>query len=342
MYSQAFHAYGASSIPIPISSFKPAWKDNQDNKDVADLIKTCDINFFTDGDQTRTTALLYNEDGSDSLALQALRQNLNNGSVVAGSSAGNMMQSSPMITGGNSMGSLSDGKTSGMVTTARGIGLLQPDKLILDSHFSERGRLGRLLVALDKTDIGIGVGVDETTALVVNIDDDGNSIGNWRVIGDNYVTIARLDSDATDSQNADVSILSSGDEYNPNTNNIIPAPYKHIIKESTPPYYRDYDYWAGAVFSIDSEIPYMLSRLVDSTASQIRGTSLIENAMNNGLFSNRYAADGVEIRFSKTDKTEGFYGKPSTIDSDIENARWYTANHLSFNYRPITISIGPR
>ena len=204
-----------------------------------------------------------------------------------------------------------------MVTTARGIGLLQPDKLILDSHFSERGRLGRLLVALEKTDIDVGVGVDETTALVVNVDDDGNSIGNWRVIGDNYVTIARLDSDATDIQNADVSILSSGDEYNPNTNNIIPAPYKHIIKESTPPYYRDYDYWAGAVFSIDSEIPYMLSRLVDSTANQIRGTSLIENAMNNGLFSDKYTADGVEIKFSKTDKTEVFYGKPSTIDSDI-------------------------
>ncbi len=99
VYSQAFHAYGASSIPIPISSFKPAWKDNQDDKGVADLIRTCDINFFTGGDQTRTTDLLYNKDGSDSLALQALRQNLNNGSVVAGSSAGNMMQSTPMITG---------------------------------------------------------------------------------------------------------------------------------------------------------------------------------------------------------------------------------------------------
>ena len=340
IYSKAFNLYGANSVEIPISSLKPKWKGNQNKLKVVKLIKKCDINFFTGGDQSRTPSLLYNKDGSDSLALNALRYSLNEGAVVAGSSAGDMIQSSPMITGGDSVTSLANGgKPKGMVTTSKGIGFLEPEKIILDSHFSQRGRLGRLLVALKDTNINTGVGIDEATAVIANIDSKGNSIGNWDIIGDNYVTIAKLSGDLKTIQNADISILASGDKYDPNTGQIIPAPYKSKIGTSTQPYYSDDDYWSDGVFAIDSEIPYMLSRLVDSTANDIRGTSLVENTFQKGTFADKYNAKGVEIKFSKTALTEGYYGKPKKINPDIENAHWYTATHLKFNYRPVTISV---
>ncbi len=68
-----------------------------------------------------------------------------------------------------------------MVTLAPGLGLLK--KVIVDQHFRQRDRLGRLLAALAFNPFGVGVGLDENTAALIGPDDV------LRVLGSGAITI---------------------------------------------------------------------------------------------------------------------------------------------------------
>ena len=96
---------------------------------------------------------------------------------VAGTSAGAAMMSQHMIAGGPS-GAFprEDG-----VNLAPGIGLT--NTAIIDQHFNQRNRLGRLLTALSYNPFLIGVGIDEDTAFLI----DGEGCGE--VVGSGAVTI---------------------------------------------------------------------------------------------------------------------------------------------------------
>jgi cyanophycinase len=68
-----------------------------------------------------------------------------------------------------------------MVQMALGLGLTE--NLIIDQHFSQRRRLGRLMTAVALNPGLTGVGIDENTALEIHPD------GAWQVIGAGGVTI---------------------------------------------------------------------------------------------------------------------------------------------------------
>jgi len=101
---------------------------------------------------------------------KAIRQVLERGGVVGGTSAGAAVMSQVMILEGS----------DGQVVTSRGFGLLE--SAVVDQHFSQRGRHARLLRALEEHPGLLGLGVDEDTALVVQ----GNHL---RVLGDSRVTL---------------------------------------------------------------------------------------------------------------------------------------------------------
>jgi len=84
---------------------------------------------------------------------------------VAGTSAGAAFMPEHMIAGGY------EGSTPSpdMVTLAPGLGLT--NRLIIDQHFRERERLGRLLTALAFNPFAIGIGLDEDTAAFIGPDD---------------------------------------------------------------------------------------------------------------------------------------------------------------------------
>jgi cyanophycinase len=128
--------------------------------------------FMTGGDQNKIVGILRG-----TAALSAIQTAYANGATVGGTSAGASAMSDPMI-GGGLVGSLA---RSGMVKLQGGLGLTTT--LLVDQHFHQRNRLGRLLTAVMSYPNMLGVGVDEDTAALVTDD------GKLSVIGRGTVTI---------------------------------------------------------------------------------------------------------------------------------------------------------
>lgn len=126
--------------------------------------------FFTGGDQLRLTSIL-----GGSAIDKAIRSCYQQGGVIAGTSAGASVMSHTMIVGGDS----SDTPKKSAITLAEGMGLL--DKVIIDQHFAQRGRINRLLAVIAQNPNVIGVGIDEDTALIVENDGRGQVIGSQTV-----------------------------------------------------------------------------------------------------------------------------------------------------------------
>ncbi len=135
--------------------------------------------WFTGGDQSRIVRALKRPDGSDTPALAAMRARLKAGAAIGGTSAGAAIMSDPMIASGDArqalkipprtMGVGESGADAEGLVLAPGLGFLPG--ILADQHFGERGRQGRLLVALAQLPprARIGIGVDEDTALVVDL-----------------------------------------------------------------------------------------------------------------------------------------------------------------------------
>ena len=115
--------------------------------------------FFTGGSQLRISTIL----GGTPVAKAVRRMNAR-GVAVGGTSAGAAVLSEHMIASGD------EGATPkiGMTTLAPGFGLT--NRVIIDQHFRQRDRLGRLLTALAYNPFAVGVGLDEDTAAFINPD----------------------------------------------------------------------------------------------------------------------------------------------------------------------------
>jgi cyanophycinase len=117
--------------------------------------------FFTGGNQLRLTTLI----GGTPIA-KAVRALNARGVPVAGTSAGAAFISEHMIAFGD------EGSTpiAGSVRLAPGLGLT--NRFIIDQHFRQRDRLGRLLTALAYNPFAVGLGLDEDTAAFIDPDNN--------------------------------------------------------------------------------------------------------------------------------------------------------------------------
>jgi cyanophycinase len=146
-------------------------EDCQTGNDV-DYIEKCDGVFMTGGNQLRLSTTL----GGTRVA-QLIRRRNAEGMHVAGTSAGAAFMPEHMIAGGI------EGSTPSpdMVTMAPGLGLT--NAFIIDQHFRQRDRLGRLLTALAYNPFAIGIGLDEDTAAFIQPGD------HLEVVGSGGITI---------------------------------------------------------------------------------------------------------------------------------------------------------
>ena len=163
--------------------------------------------FFTGGDQLRIASQI-----GDTMVEAAIRTVWEDGGVIAGTSAGASVMSDVMLIGGPS----SESHRIGALHMSAGLGLIS--NVVVDQHFAERGRIGRLLGAVSLNPRILGIGIDENTACII----DGSEM---RIIGAGAVYVA----DAADVSHSNLAeaepnsvlsvfdmklhVLSSGDRF---------------------------------------------------------------------------------------------------------------------------------
>jgi cyanophycinase len=135
---------------------------------------------------------------------EAIRSAHQSGTVIAGTSAGASIQSSHMVAFGRG------GATAKqrMTQVAAGLGLVRD--CVIDQHFDQRNRYGRLLMIVAQSPQLLGIGVDEDTCALVTTADDGSQ--RLEVLGRGSVTILDPSHIVTDAHEAPRSrpLLASG------------------------------------------------------------------------------------------------------------------------------------
>jgi cyanophycinase len=134
--------------------------------------------FITGGDQARLVALL-----GGTRVTECIRERNADGAIVAGTSAGASILPAHTMSGDTWVGGPANNAAArkGMVEVVASFGLME--EVIVDQHFSQRGRIGRLLVAMAANPGLIGFGLDEDTAMLIDRD------GILETLGSNMVTI---------------------------------------------------------------------------------------------------------------------------------------------------------
>ena len=127
--------------------------------------------FFTGGNQARITSIL-----KDTEIDRLLHKRLSEGIVIGGTSAGAAMMPDVMIVEGDS----ETNPRLEIVEMEPGMAFLPG--VVIDQHFLQRGRIGRLLSAVSQQPVVLGFGIDENTAIVVNNN-------QFEVIGEGVVTV---------------------------------------------------------------------------------------------------------------------------------------------------------
>ncbi|WP_438854513.1 cyanophycinase [Agromyces sp. M3QZ16-3] len=206
-YSDLFQQYGAETYAVPVDGaddypgdeYRP---DRADDPAVVAEIDTATGVFFGGGDQMRYVRTLLDCEPApdeavttcaDTPVLTALRRAADRG-VVAGVSAGlTIQQGSDMVTGGESYEAWRDGATPGYLDDPAelayvpygGFGFVEGVQI--DSHFATWGRQGRAVKLGLETGHDLVLGVDETTAVVLD-----RSTGVGRVIGEHGASLLDL------------------------------------------------------------------------------------------------------------------------------------------------------
>jgi cyanophycinase len=128
--------------------------------------------FFTGGDQLKITSQL-----GDTPIYNRVREIFDAGGLIAGTSAGASVMTETMMVAGDGDHSHRIGS---MLKLAPGFGLLPG--VIVDQHFAERGRIGRLLGAIAQNPRMLGIGLDEDAAILVRR-------GRFKVVGSGAVYV---------------------------------------------------------------------------------------------------------------------------------------------------------
>lgn len=134
------------------------------------VLNAADGVFMTGGKQMRLSTTL----GGTPVA-KVLRRLNADGRPVAGTSAGAAIIPEHMIASGD------EGATphEGMVTLAPGLGFT--NKVMVDQHFRQRDRIGRLITALAYNPFAVGLGIDEDTAAIIHGDNMIEVVGSGAV-----------------------------------------------------------------------------------------------------------------------------------------------------------------
>lgn len=204
-YKKAFEYLGAKNVNILEITNR-----EQANSDAAVArANAADVVMFTGGDQLRLTSILGGTRFHDTILLKYQEQDF----IYAGTSAGAAAASENMIYQGTSHEALLKGE----IKTTQGLGFIE--NVIIDTHFVQRGRIGRLFQAVVNNPRTLGIGLGEDTGLFIH-GDEMIAIGSGlvilvdgRFIKDTNLTMIELGAPIS-IDNLIVHVMSMNDCYN--------------------------------------------------------------------------------------------------------------------------------
>lgn len=154
VYVQAFRNLGVSNPRV----LRATTRQDVVQADHEKLLDGLTGVFMTGGDQMRLVSLLGGTKFADKLRRLVRDTDL----VLAGTSAGAAGMSTSMIVRGES----TSHPHKNSVRLSPGLGFLK--NIIIDQHFTERGRISRLITAVAYNPYNLGVGIDENTAIILD------------------------------------------------------------------------------------------------------------------------------------------------------------------------------
>ena len=167
-YKALFLGMGAASAEVVYI----ADREDANGDAPIELLQDATGIFLTGGNQMRLSAIL-----GGTKAAELIRRRNDHGAIVAGTSAGASILSSYMV----AFGASGETPRQRMAQIVAGFALV-PD-VIIDQHFRQRDRIGRLLVLVATNPALLGVGIDEDTAALIG----SNNV--LEVVGRGSVTV---------------------------------------------------------------------------------------------------------------------------------------------------------
>jgi cyanophycinase len=177
-YGELFTEMGAARI----TGLRPLAREEAADPAVCDALMDANGVFLTGGNQVRLVSVIGGTRLEDALFSARDR-----GAVIAGTSAGASAVAAHMVAFGRPGAS----PRHRMVHISAGLGLV--DDVIVDQHFEQRGRMGRLLAAVALSPKLLGLGLDEDTAAILYAD------RTLEVVGKGAVTIVDGSNITTDA-----------------------------------------------------------------------------------------------------------------------------------------------
>jgi len=153
LYVRLFHQMGVADV----TGMRPLTREEANDPRLADAISGATGIFMTGGNQLRLSSVI-----SGTALGRAIVDGYQGGAVVGGTSAGASAISSHMVAFGTS------GTTPKQRMTQLSAGLALLPGVVIDQHFEQRNRVGRLLALVSQSPSLLGIGLDEDTAVVVS------------------------------------------------------------------------------------------------------------------------------------------------------------------------------
>ncbi len=169
IYVQAFRRLGVSNPRV----LRATSRQDVVSIDADALLDGVTGVFITGGDQMRLVSVI----GGTKFAQKLRQMTSETDLVLAGTSAGAAGMSTSMIVRGES----TPHPQRDSVRLSPGLGFLK--NIIIDQHFTERGRISRLITAVSYNPYNLGIGIDENTAIILDKE------GTLEVFGAGTVTI---------------------------------------------------------------------------------------------------------------------------------------------------------
>lgn len=204
-YTKVFNGLGV----VNIKGLNIKERSDSLNKENIKIIEQASLIFFTGGDQLRITSLIGGTPIYD-----ALKEASERGCIIVGTSAGASVMSDTMIVKGDD----EESPRKCTLKMAPGLGFVKG--IMIDQHFAQRGRIGRLLTGIAQNPEVLGIGIDEDTAIVVKDTGETQVIGTGAVyfLDARNITHSNVSEQYSDDVlsmfNVSLHVLKEGDKFN--------------------------------------------------------------------------------------------------------------------------------